>query len=359
MRVERYPENPLITPADVPPSRPDFEVLCAFNAGVARYKDEIILLLRVAERAISDDLIARVPVLKCEHGGEACLEICEFERSDPMIEFNDPRVIITPEGGFLTTMSHLRIARSRDGRNFVVDPKPAIFPDRPSEMYGVEDPRITDIEGKYYITYKGVAPTGVSAALAVTTDFVSFEKKGIIFCPENLDVCIFPEKVNGRYVALHRPNPRTFGRPNMWIAYSPDLLSWGDHRFVMGVQADSWDSGRIGGGAIPIKTEHGWLEIYHGATAGDFYCLGAVLLDLHEPHKLIARGTDAILVPEAPYETCGFVPNVVFACGAVADDDRLTLYYGAADMVIAAADMSISEILDSLECGGPPPHSID
>jgi len=351
LKVERYPENPLVKPSDVPPSRPDFEVVCAFNAGVARYRDEIILLMRVAERAISDDRVHRVPILKCEHGKEACVEIYEFKKADPMLDFKDPRIIITPEGVFLTTISHLRVARSKDGRNFVVDPKPAIFPDRPSEIYGIEDPRITEIAGVYYITYKGVAPTGISTSLAVTTDFVNFERKGIILCPENLDVCIFPEKVNGRYVALHRPIPRSFGQPNMWIAYSPDLISWGDHYFLMGVQADSWDSGRIGGGTIPIKTEHGWLEIYHGATAGDFYCLGAVLLDLDEPHRVIARGRDPIMAPEAPYETCGFVPNVIFTCGAVVDDDRLSLYYGAADMVVAAADMSISGIVEHLLSG--------
>jgi Predicted glycosylase len=348
MQVYRYPENPLITPADVPPSRPDFEVLCAFNAGVAKHGDEIILLLRVAERAVSNDSVARVPVLKCDPGKEPCLEIYEFQKSDPMIDFNDPRVIVTPEGTFLTTISHLRIARSKDGRHFTIDPSPAIFPDRPSEMYGIEDPRITKIGDTYYIQYKCVSPTGICVGLATTKDFITFEKKGIIFCPENLDVCIFPEKINGRYAALHRPVPRFFGQPNMWVAYSPDLMCWGDHHFLMGVQAGNWDSGRIGGGAIPIKTEQGWLEIYHGATPDDVYCLGAVLLDLDEPHKVIARGKDPILCPEAPYEVEGFVPNVVFTCGAVVDGDRLSIYYGAADTVMAGADMSISDILSYL-----------
>lgn len=348
LRVERYSENPLITPADVPPSREDFEVMCAFNAGVAKYGDEIILMLRVAERAIGDEEVARVPVLRCRPGSDASLEVCEFRRSDPTCDFKDPRVIISPDGTFLTTISHLRIARSKDGRNFVVEPKPALFPDRPSETYGIEDPRITEIDGTYYIQYKCVSPEGICSGLATTKDFVTFEKKGIIFCPENLDVCIFPERVNGRYVALHRPVPRFFGAPNMWVAYSPDLISWGDHHFLMGVQADSWDSGRIGGGAIPIKTKHGWLEIYHGATPDDHYCLGAVLLDLDEPHKIIARGREPIVVPEAPYETTGFVPNVVFTCGALAEGDRVSIYYGAADTVMAGLDMSIGEILEYL-----------
>ena len=348
MRVDRFPENPIIKPSDVPPSRPDFEVMCAFNAGVAKYKDDTILLLRVAERAISNDLVARVPVLRCDPGDQVCIDIFEFQRNDPLIDFKDPRIIITPEGKYLTTISHLRMARSKDGRNFKVDPDPAIFPDRSSEIFGVEDSRITEIDGKYYIAYKSVSPTGICSALAVTTDFVNFEKLGITFHPENLDVCIFPEKVNGRYAALHRPVPHMMGEPNMWIAYSPDLLSWGDHRFLMGIQPDSWDCGRIGGGAVPFRTEKGWLEIYHGATPDDVYCLGAVLLDLNEPHKIIARGKKPILKPEASYEANGFVPNVVFSCGAVTDGDKVTIYYGAADTSMAGAEMSISEILDSL-----------
>lgn len=348
MRVYRYPENPLVTPEMVTPTRPDFEVVCAFNAGVTRYKDEIILLLRVAEWAKPDEFTARVPILTCQSGAEPCINIYEFQKNDPMIDFRDSRAVVTPQGTYLTTISHLRVARSKDGRHFTVDPKPAVFPDRLSESFGIEDPRITEIDGKYYIAYKSVAPEGIGVSMAVTEDFVTFKKNGMIFCPENLDVCIFPEKVNGRYAALHRPVPRYMGTPNMWIAYSPDMVSWGDHQFLMGVQKDAWDSARIGGGAIPIKTERGWLEIYHGATSEDVYALGAVLLDLENPHKIIARGKEPILCPEAPYEKSGFMPNVVFTCGALVNGDTVSIYYGASDWVMAGADMSISEMLDSL-----------
>lgn len=345
MNIRRYPENPLITPADVPPLREDLEVVCAFNAGVARYKDEVILLMRVAERGKSDLETARVPVIECPGG----LCIREFERSDPRFSFADPRIIATPEGVFLTTISHLRIARSKDGRHFTVDPKPALFPDRESESFGQEDPRITEIDGTYYIHYKSVSPLGICISLAVTRDFVTFEKKGVIFGPENMDVCIFPEKVGGRYVALHRPVSGFAGSPNMWIAYGPDLVSWGDHRFLMGVNRASWDSERVGGGAVPIKTDRGWLEIYHASDFKGRYCLGAVLLDLDEPHKIIARGKEPIFVPEAEYETTGFVPNVVFTCGALVEGDKVSIYYGAADTVIAGADMSLGEILETLK----------
>jgi beta-1,2-mannobiose phosphorylase / 1,2-beta-oligomannan phosphorylase len=347
MRVDRYPENPLVTPEMVPPSRPDFEVVCAFNAGVARYKDEVILLLRVAERVKSDEQTARVPVLQCEED-KGCIVIHEFARDNPRYDFHDPRVISTPDQVFLTTISHLRVARSKDGRHFTVDPMPALFPARPYEAFGLEDPRITEIDGAYHIAYKAVSQTGICVGLATTRDFVEFERKGLIFCPENLDVCIFPEKVGGRYVALHRPVPRFLGTLNMWIAYSHDLMHWGDHHFVLGTERGRWDSGRTGGGAIPTRTDRGWLAIYHGATPDDYYCLGAVLLDLDEPHKIIARGKLPIMTPEAPYEREGFVPNVIFSCGALVNGDTVSIYYGAADTVMAGADMSISEILGYL-----------
>jgi predicted GH43/DUF377 family glycosyl hydrolase len=347
MNIYRFPENPLVTPSDVPPSRDDFEVVCAFNAGVAKYRDETILLMRVAERAKGDERYARVPILSCD-GDSARVEIREFDRSDARFNFSDSRVILTPGRVFLTSLSHLRIARSKDGRNFTVDPKPAIFPDRRSEAFGLEDPRITEIDGVYYIAYKAVSPLGICISLAVTRDFVSFEKRGIIFCPENMDVCIFPEKVNGRYAALHRPVSGFSGAPNMWVGYSNDLISWGDHHLLMEVRRDKWDSERVGGGMIPIKTDRGWLEIYHASDFNGRYCLGAVLLDLDEPHKVLARSESPVFVPEAPYETDGFVANVVFACGGLVDGDRLSIYYGAADTVMAGADLSIGEIMGGL-----------
>jgi predicted GH43/DUF377 family glycosyl hydrolase len=347
MKVERFAENPLITPADVKPSRPDFEVICAFNAGVAKYNGETILLLRVAERPLTEPGLVRVPVLKCDTS-EPHIEILEFSAADPLLDLTDPRVIYTPKGILLTSISHLRIARSADGRNFTVDPQPAIMPDRPSEMYGLEDPRITEIDGLYYIAYKSVASTGISTSLAITSDFIHFRKQGIIFHPENLDVSIFPEKVNGRYVALHRPVPRFIGAPNMWVAYSPDLIHWGDHHFLMDVQPGNWESSRIGAGTVPIRTEYGWLEIYHGATSENHYGLGAILMDLEAPHVLIARGKDPIMLPEAPYETTGFMPNVIFTCGAIAGDDVLDIYYGVGDESMAGARLSISEIIDGV-----------
>lgn len=349
MKIARYPENPLVTPRDVPPSTDGWEVMCAFNAGVIEYGDEILMLMRVAERPLSaDPAKVLVPVLDCA-GVSPKMTVLEFGRTDEGINLGDPRVVCFPDRIYLTSISHLRLARSKDGRRFTVDPKPALFPDQEFEAYGLEDPRITRLGDTYYVVYKGVAPTGITQCLATTKDFVTWTKHGIIFCPENMDAMIFPEKVRGKYVALHRPQPRMIGSPNMWIAYSDDLKHWGEHKFLLGCSAGTWEGGRIGGGAVPFMTNRGWLEIYHAATADDRYCLGAALLDAEYPEKVLAKSPAPMMEPEAPYETSGFKENVVFTCGAIVRGDTVSVYYGASDEVMAGANLSLTEILDSLE----------
>lgn len=348
MKVVRYPENPIVTQLDVKPSIDGWEVISAFNAGLIEHDGEVLMLMRVAERPISaDEGVVLVPVM--EHpDGKAELKILEFDRSDERYDFTDPRIIGSPRGLYLTSISHLRLARSKDGRKFVVEDKPALWPDQSYEAYGLEDPRITKLGDTYYIVYKGVAPNGITQCLASTRDFVSYDKHGIIFPPENMDAMIFPQKVRGQYVALHRPQPKMMGMPNMWMAYSDDLIHWGEHQFLLGAASGTWEGGRIGGGAVPFLTERGWLEIYHAATMDDRYCLGGVLLDAECPEKVLAKSPHPIMEPEAPYETSGFKPNVVFTCGAIVRGDTVTVYYGASDEVMAAADLSVSEILDSL-----------
>lgn len=349
MRVHRFPENPLVTPADVPPSFDGWEVVCAFNAGAIEFNGEVLLLMRVAERpkATSPDQVL-VPVLDCD-SAECRIKVFEFSTKDPGINLNDPRVVCFPDRMFLTTISHLRVARSNDGVHFTVEPKPALFPDQPYEAFGLEDPRITKLGDTYYVVYKGVEPHGITQCLATTKDFVTWQKHGIIFCPENMDAMIFPEKIRGKYAALHRPMPRYMGAPNMWVAYSDDILHWGGHKLLLTCTSGTWEGGRIGGGAVPFMTEKGWLEIYHAATEGDCYCLGALLLDAEYPENVLAKSPAPILAPEAPYETNGFKGNVVFTCGAITNGDTVTVYYGACDETICAASFSISEILDSLE----------
>jgi len=349
MRIQRYPENPLITPADVKPSIDGWEVMCVFNAGVIEFGDEILLLMRVAERPRNNDPNkVLVPVMEYADG-KPQMKILEFSPSDEGIYLGDPRVVCFPNKVYLTSISHLRLARSKDGRHFTVDPKPALCPDQPYEAYGLEDPRITKLGDTYYVVYKGVASTGITQCLATTKDFVNWEKHGIIFAPENMDAMIFPQKVRGKYVALHRPQPKMIGSPNMWVAYSENLIHWGEHKFLLGCAEGTWEGGRIGGGAVPFMTERGWLEIYHAATPDDRYCLGAALLDAEYPEKLLAKSPEPMMEPEAPYETSGFKPNVVFTCGAIVRGDTVSVYYGASDEVVAGADFSLKEILESLK----------
>lgn len=351
MNSYRYEQNPLVTPADVKPHREDFEVIGAFNAGVAEYDGEVILLLRVAERPISEDPEAVLaPVYNREKGG---LDLIPIRKDDERYDLSDPRVIVRKEHApafeYLTSLSYLRIARSRDGRSFTVDEEPFIYPTQPLEIFGVEDPRITQIGDTYYIYFSAVSPVGIGESLVSTKDFKSVTHHGMIFGPDNKDVIIFPERIGGKYYALHRPTTKSCGRPEMWIAESDNLLYWGNHRHLIGLRDGMWDSGRIGGGAVPIRTERGWLELYHGATKDHRYCMGAVLLDLDDPSKVIARSGKPILEPEADYERDGFFGGVVFSCGALVDGDRVRMYYGAADTSMACADLSLTEILDSLE----------
>jgi len=346
VKVFRSPNNPIIKPENVKPSRDDFEVIGVFNAGVARFKDEVVLLLRVAERPINKHPDIVLTAIYDVSNGQ--LIIKEFSKGDPENDFSDPRLIITPKGTYLTSISHLRLARSKDGIGFEIENSPAIQPANDYETFGLEDPRISLIDDTYYINYVGVCPLGVTTCLASTKDFTTFERHGVIFCPDNKDAVLFPEKVEGKYYALHRPVSPLFGKQEVWIAESPDLCCWGNHRYLMGPRPGCWDEIKIGAGAVPFKIEQGWLEIYHGVDQNNRYCLGAVLLDSQEPWKVIARTEKPVFEPQAPYECNGFFGNVVFSCGLLCEDNKLKIYYGAADTVICYAELSLKETIKGL-----------
>lgn len=246
------------------------------------------------------------------------------------------------------------IARSRDGVHFTPDPQPlkwpAAHPDHPEDC--VYDPRITLIDGEYVILYASSSETaGVRIGIVKTKNFETFERISIASEEGNRNGVLFPEKINGLYARLDRP----FGNPNdtcgMWISYSPDLVYWGRSRLVMGPRAGLWDGLKVGAGAVPIKTDKGWLEIYHGVTntgAGLIYRLGVCMLDLEDPSRVIARSEDAILWPEHAYEMSGRVGNVVFTCNALVDDNgTVRIYYGAADTCIALAEGKLSNLVDA------------
>ncbi|WP_058303004.1 glycoside hydrolase family 130 protein [Gorillibacterium timonense] len=344
MALIRSESNPILTCQDVPPSREGWEVIGVFNAGVARLKDEVILLLRVAERPVPGDADFYLTPLYNPDTKE--LEVCRIPREGA--DFSDPRVVRTPDQNYLTSISHIRLARSRDGIRFEVEAIPALEPASEYEAYGIEDPRITPLEGGFIITYSAVSQLGIVVPLVYTEDFRSFERRGLIFHPDNKDVVLFPEKIGGKYYALHRPSISHYAKPDMWIAESPDLEHWGHHRHVAGIRPGKWDDTRIGASAVPIRTEQGWLELYHGADSHNRYCMGAMLFDLEEPWKLIARCELPFMEPEEPYETDGFFGNVIFACGALLDGETIRLYYGAADSCMAYAEVPLADVLGTL-----------
>jgi beta-1,2-mannobiose phosphorylase / 1,2-beta-oligomannan phosphorylase len=347
MNISRSEKNPIITPGDIKPTDNGFKVAGVFNCGVTRSGGEVILLMRVAEEPLNDGgEKVIVPLLDLEKG---IITKKEFYRSDPSIDCHDPRFLRTISGNYLTSISHLRIARSKNGIDFNIDENPALFPENEYEKFGIEDPRITLIDGIYYISYVAVSDvTGITTCLATTTDFKEFKRHGVIFMPDNKDVCIFPEKIKGRYYALNRPESTEFRRKDIWISESADLFSWGGHRRLMGPGEKSWDNSRIGAGAIPFRIDEGWLEIYHGASEYDRYCLGAVILNSEKPWEVIARSDAPIIEPERDYELSGLVGSVVFSCGVLYENGIVKIYYGAADSCIAYAEAALDEILGEL-----------
>jgi predicted GH43/DUF377 family glycosyl hydrolase len=238
-------------------------VVGVFNPAVTEHEGEVILLLRVAEAAGSGaDGEITAPVYDAERGR---LEIHRWPRGTKGLDASDPRTVTVDGRTWLTSLSHLRIARSRDGIHFEVERTPALVPATPYESFGVEDPRITRLDGTYWINYTAVSPLGIATALASTTDFRTFRRHGIIFPPNNRDVTIFPDLIDGQYVALHRPMPEGIGHPAMWAASSADLISWGDHRLVATAREGGWDDAKIGGGAVPWRVRAGGRDAWLAA----------------------------------------------------------------------------------------------
>lgn len=304
--LERWHGNPIITYQDVP-----FECNTVFNGTPVKLGDEYLLLLRV-------------------EGQQGSSFFC--------------------------------LARSRDGLQFTVDDKPCMVPatEGPFKVWeedGLEDPRVTCIDGTYYIMYTAVSGYGHRIALAKTEDFVNFERVAMVSGPGNKDGVLFPEKIGGYYARLDRPMGNGIGC--IWISYSPDLIDWGRSELVCSPRPRYWDSFRIGASVPPIKTEYGWLEIYHGfkmTSAGPIYKAGTIMLDLENPARVIGRCLGAVLSPREEYERVGDVGNVVFASGAIVEDNgQVKLYYGAADTSICVAVAHIDDLIKScFECPAYP-----
>lgn len=303
--LHRHPANPLITAENFPV--PADSVM---NCGQAMYKGKTVLLIAVIYR-----------------------------------------------GKVNGNKTGIHVAMSDDGINFEVNPEPLCqHVDWCDEICDYDcwviDPRLTQIGDEYYISRPGQGPLGPCALLEKTTDFKTTEFLGCIALPPNRVPCIFPEKIDGRYVRLDRP---MFGGGKgcgeIWISYSPDMKYWGDHKPLLRPGMAPYFDFKIGP-TVPVKTKHGWLELFHGTweTCDNVrYSIGAMLLDLNDPSKIIGCMDSWILTPQADYELTGHVSNVVFPCGCLVDEDKdeIRLYYGAADEKVCLATGSLAELIDA------------
>lgn len=345
--MRRFPENPILSPGDLSPSKEGLQIACLLNPGVFRYDNKTWLIVRVAERPAQKEGIISFPVLT-----ETGIRIIEIHKDDPDLDASDARVINYKGTDFLTTLSHLRLLCSEDGKTFH-EPEgyPLLVGEGMLQAFGIEDCRVTQLNHQYYLTFTAVSENGVGVGMRTTTDWKRFESHGMILPPHNKDCALFEELIGSKYYALHRPSSVDIGGNYIWLASSPDAVHWGDHRCIVKTRPGLWDSARVGAGAAPIRTSAGWLEIYHGANEQHQYCLGAFLLDLKDPAKVLARTIEPIMIPTAPYELCGFFGNVVFTNGHVVGDDgdTVTIYYGASDEFVCGAVVSIKEILSLLK----------
>ncbi len=295
--IKRYEKNPILTKDDVP-----YPVETVHNAGVTKYGGNYVMLFRSHRR---------------------------------------------------NGRSIIGIAESENGLDFTVRPEPFLVPATDGlfaeyEEYGVEDCRICEIDGEYLLTYSAYSRHGVRIGLAKTRDFDGLERLALITQADLRNVVIFPRKFDGRYARLDRPHSE-ISPWAMWISYSPNLAHWGDSRVVIKPVRYHWDEMKIGPGATPIETPQGWLNIYHGVfatMAGAVYRLGVALHDLNDPATVLGVADDWILQPEDPWERIGYVPNVVFTCGAIAEDDgTVKIYWGGADTVMCAGTARIDDLV--------------
>lgn len=259
--------------------------------------------------------------------------------------------------------SHLTKAVSEDGiDNWVIDRHPTLCPDpdnHPEEKWGIEDPRITYIDelGKYAVVYTAYSESGPTVSLALTRDFVTFERMGPIMPPEDKDAALFPRRFGGKWLLIHRP---TEHGAHIWISSSENLKYWGDHKILIDTRGGAWwDGSKVGLSTPPLETPEGWLILYHGVrqtVAGAIYRLGLALLDLEDPSRVLRRSDEWIFGPREQYEKYGDVPDVVFPCGWVLDEasGKLRMYYGGADTCVAMAVANLSDLIDYiLSCPQP------
>jgi predicted GH43/DUF377 family glycosyl hydrolase len=305
--LHRHPSNPILTSKDWP-----YSINSVFNAGATLLEDgSTLLLCRVEERR---------------------------------------------------GLSHLCAARSANGVDgWQIDPSPTLMPnpyEYPEELWGIEDPRLTYVPElqQYAVVYTSYSRGGPGVSLALTKDFRSFERFGVIASPDDKDAALLPRRIEGRWALIHRP--MTALGAHIWISYSPDLRHWGSQKIMLEARRGAWwDANKIGLASPPIETERGWLVLYHGVRqtpSSALYRLGVALFDLEKPDECLLRGDSWIFRAEADYERGGDVHDVVFPCGNTmgADGDTLNIYYGAADSCIGLAHASVRSLLAWLDAHG-------
>lgn len=295
-KIVKYEGNPILTKDNVP-----FRVNSIFNAGAVKVEDRYLLL-------------------------------CRTEMPDGRSSFT--------------------LAESSDGINFTSGSEPCLTPRHHKDYFeyvewGIEDPRITPIDDKFYITYTGYSQYQPLVMLAETRDFKDFKIHGPISEPSNKDCSLFPEKIDGFYWKIDRPSAGT--RNDIWISKSPDFIHWGSPRVLMQPLPGTWETNKIGSSSNPIKTKDGWLMLYHGVRefpASSIYKLGVVLLDSEKPWILKGRTREPVIVPDKDYERTGDVMNVVFSNGWIAEPGgSIKIYYSGADSNICLAVTSIDYLL--------------
>lgn len=365
-------ERVLITPQDIKPSSKDFEILGTFNPGAARLSNgDIILYVRVMEKLVKseDERYCYSPRFMGEDNFR--IELDRFDKN-LLSRKSDLDFIFKDGTKRLTFISYLRrVILDKTGFKIKsIDKKPSFFGFSWDGELGIEDPRITKINDIYVMTYVSLSREGnISTSYALSNDCINWYRRGIMFGEQDKDIVVFPERINNQYISFDRPEGSfEFTPPHLWIAYSDDLESWKNHSPLPLSKKGEWDYGKIGAGPPPIRTDRGWLLLYHTVKVeGSLinitektlepessyeYYVGAALFDLKNPKKLIAKSKSPIIAPNKKYERgTAEYKGVVFPTGIVADKNNkdLLIFSGGGDRVVTVKKVALSDIFNKLE----------